>query len=610
MRRVELIRPLGLASVVVVGANCSELIGLSAYYDAICTPGEQTSDDCPYPGPAGTKGVGICKAGVRTCAKDGLSWSECSDAALPRAEEDCATPEDDNCDGHVNEASAGCCEPGTMLSCYSGPEGTEEVGICAAGTRLCGNDGKPPAACTGDVKPAQETCSDPKDEDCDGRDCVEWAGLFGDAATQGFSDLVVDPLGNTIAVGTLFGSVTLDGTTLTEAGSGDVLIVKFDAAGKPVWGRAIGDTGAQGGGVVAIDSTGAIILTGCTDTPLNVGGSLVSPGGFIAKLSADGQTIAWVHGFGAAACSSGLFGSTVGKIAVTSTNDIVVVGAFAGSIDFGGGPVASAGGTDGFAVKMGGADGIVSTAKGHWIKVFGDGQDQSANDVAIDPVTGEVLVVGEFAGAISFGLPLTNVTSQEGKDSFVLRLWPDASFGSLYTYGGQGDQRVRSIAIVDGAGSYAISGSFQGTVDLGGATVTTADNTSNAFLAVFDNMDTVKWAGAYAASADFYGFTYDIGQDPSGNIVIGGVYNGAIDFGGGALTTTGTDLNVFVAKVSSTGQQLWAKQFDSGGLFFGRTRVLPTGETVMAGFTPGPIDFGTGLLTPAGTDAFIAKFGL
>lgn len=71
-------------------------------------------------------------------------------------------------DGTVScgsECYPSCC-PGTSEACYSGPAGTENVGVCRAGTRQCQNDGTW-GACTGEVTPSAETC-DGLDNDCDG----------------------------------------------------------------------------------------------------------------------------------------------------------------------------------------------------------------------------------------------------------------------------------------------------------------------------------------------------------------------------------------------------------------------------------------------------------
>lgn len=74
----------------------------------VCPPAGQTQ--C-YTGPDGTKGVGICVGGVKTCADDGKSWGVCEGEVLPSAES-CEVDGDEDCDGVSNEAEAGCVSAG------------------------------------------------------------------------------------------------------------------------------------------------------------------------------------------------------------------------------------------------------------------------------------------------------------------------------------------------------------------------------------------------------------------------------------------------------------------------------------------------------------------
>jgi hypothetical protein len=131
----------------------------------VCTPG--ATQDC-YDGPANTDGVGICKKGTQTCATDGSGFGACTGAIVPGVET-CNTPEDEDCDGSANEDGEGCvCVPGSMGACYTGPTGTEGVGICVGGMQTCNAQGNGYEACTGEVLPGVETCNTPEDDDCDG----------------------------------------------------------------------------------------------------------------------------------------------------------------------------------------------------------------------------------------------------------------------------------------------------------------------------------------------------------------------------------------------------------------------------------------------------------
>jgi protein-arginine deiminase len=61
------------------------------------------------------------------------------------------------------------CAPGTTADCYSGPSGTEGVGVCVAGTQTCLADGSGYGPCEGEVTPTAESCDTEGDEDCDGK---------------------------------------------------------------------------------------------------------------------------------------------------------------------------------------------------------------------------------------------------------------------------------------------------------------------------------------------------------------------------------------------------------------------------------------------------------
>src|SRR5262245_19281313 len=61
------------------------------------------------------------------------------------------------------------CRPGASEPCYSGPVGTESIGLCVAGTKACARDGQSFGPCVGEVTPATESCATAGDDDCDGQ---------------------------------------------------------------------------------------------------------------------------------------------------------------------------------------------------------------------------------------------------------------------------------------------------------------------------------------------------------------------------------------------------------------------------------------------------------
>jgi hypothetical protein len=147
------------------GCNCA------AGFVQECTLGGATFSNVDPTDPA-YGALSICKKGMQACKADGSGFGDCEGAVGP-SPESCLTPDDDNCNGSVNEGgpgSVGCaCAPGEVSPCYDGPANTENVGVCKGGQATCKDDGTGFGDCVGQVLPAAETCDGQLlDENCDG----------------------------------------------------------------------------------------------------------------------------------------------------------------------------------------------------------------------------------------------------------------------------------------------------------------------------------------------------------------------------------------------------------------------------------------------------------
>jgi hypothetical protein len=132
----------------------------------VCVP--NATESC-YTGPLQTRNVGVCTDGTWTCNSSGTAWGPCLGQVLP-SNETCLTALDENCNGQVNEAGGeGCtCAPGTVQPCYSGPPGTQNIGVCKGGVQTCNAQGLGYGPCVGDVVPTPDVCTDSLDNDCNG----------------------------------------------------------------------------------------------------------------------------------------------------------------------------------------------------------------------------------------------------------------------------------------------------------------------------------------------------------------------------------------------------------------------------------------------------------
>jgi hypothetical protein len=152
-------------------------------------------------------------------------------------------------------------------------------------------------------------------------------------------------------------------------------------------------------------------------------------------------------------------------------------------------------------------------------------------------------------------------------------------------------------------GEVTTGGTFFGSVDLGGGTLTSMGMfTPDVFFAQWDSSGAHQWSFRFTHNNGFGGVTVNaIGADASGNVYITGrIHDGDIDFGGGTLTGP----NLYVLKLDSAGGHVWSATYGNG---------TPNGIAVsaagvaIAGTTSASVDFGGGAIASAGAnDAIVA----
>jgi len=430
-----------------------------------------------------------------------------------------------------------------------------------------------------------------------------WSRAFGDApSAQSSRAIAIDAAGNVVVVGEFEGTVDFGGGPMGPTTGGkdfDAYVAKFDPAGNHLWSKWFGgDPLSQMATGVALDSGGNVLITVQHNGTVNFGGGPITANTtdvVIVKLDASGNHV-WSKCYGDAS------GQNPNDITVDSSDNVLVTGNFGGVIDFGCGPM-SASGQDLFLAKLDPAGNCL------WSKRAGDNQFQNGISVATDPA-GNVAVAGEFLGSIDFGggplsaVGLNDIALAEFDPSGA-HLW-SKKFGTANVR-----CNAPSIAC-DPAGDVSLSAIVlcvppgkndppcNATIDFGGGPLAGAGST-DIVLADFDANGFHQWSKLFGDAANQG--SGSLATDSDGDRLFFGTLTGTLDFGTGPMTGPG----VYLVRFSPSGSAEWAAQYGPGA--GGNSVAAHSGRIAITGASNGAVNFGGGpLSTSPPADVFVAKF--
>jgi hypothetical protein len=276
-------------------------------------------------------------------------------------------------------------------------------------------------------------------------------------------------------------------------------------------------------------------------TTVDFGGGPIGPGIAIARLDPNGAHV-W---------SKAASAYDVTDVAIDSSHALLLVGKLLGTANLGGGQLTSAGSYDVWVAKLA-ADGthLWSTSFG------GSGWDEPVG-VAVD-AAGDVYVAGTFES--SFGFGATTLVSAGLKDVFVAKLDPNGNPLWAQRFGNASLDHVTYLA-VDPAGDVVITGEFDGTIGFGGPLLVSAGG-FDAYVAELDPNGGHLWSKRFGDASDQSGES--VAFDASGSLLVGAMFQGAIDMGGGPLTSAG-GWDICVAKLDAAGGHVWSGRFGGSG---------------------------------------------
>jgi hypothetical protein len=468
--------------------------------------------------------------------------------------------------------------------CYDGPPETEGVGLCAGGFQECAVT----PVCSGQVLPAAEDCSTSEDEDCDAApECpgdTIWAAVFGGEADDSALGLAIDAAGNVVITGDYKDTVDFGGGPLVSPDGWERLYVaKLDPEGKHVWSKDFGDGGnLYGRKYMTIDTKGDLVLVGSFGGTVDFGGGPLDTGMYVAKID----------GLGAHIFSKGFSnGARPSAVAATPDGGFVVCGRLVDAADMGSGVLTPKGESDVLLAKFD-ASGAVA-----WAKSFGDDEAQWCNAVAVAS-NGDITLTGSFFGTLDFGgeprvCGYSSDGASWGGDIFLAKLDTTGAPVWSRSFGASPGNEGWSVG-VDAGGAVYLAAVFGASIDLGGGPL--QGMSSATLVARFAPDGTHAWGKVIDPRG--WGLSPALGVASDGSVVV----VAGDGFGSGIGLAT---------KLDVSGAVVWARQYmelNPAGLWQGAVRMDSTGNVVIAGQMHGTVDLGRGELDSNGlSDILVAK---
>ena len=619
-----------------VACGCNLVLGLDKLQD--CP--EQVG--CPGAGGRDAGGDGAGGDTSATCTdhvKDGTETDvDCGGSCMTKCatDEGCETGSD--CQSKVCAPGKSCLAPKCSDMVKNGDETDVDCGgscpPCAPGL-ACVKDadckigpctqGECPVSCTDQVKDGHETgvdcgggaasgcpaCAagqgckanaDCQSGVCDGGSCAGsfvWGKFFGGGDTQQnpFAGLGADKSGAVVEAIDRADTLDFGGPqqiTGEVAYPADFAFARYDGTGKFLWQQDIAGDDFQGLSAVAVSPGGNVAFVGYSDGNVYFYGSSSQPAPSGMVLGAlkfgDGSIL------NATTFSSGGYPSAEG-VAIDDSGSVVVAGSVPQlTVQLDQEVVGDPTQNTAFVAKF------TSEVLCEWAFSFGAGPSAGPSAWAVTfDAAGDVVAAGGFDGTIDFGGGPLLAAGES--DIFVVKL-ASADGAHLWSkaFGGVDDEAGLSV-VTDAAKDVLVAGDFQGTFAVGGATITSAGD-DDIFVAKLSGANgTPLWARHFGGAQKDH--LQQIAVDPAGNVLLTGYFQGTIDFGGGPITSAGSE-DVYLAKLDPSGKFIWARGFGGANAEYGAgVAAADAHDLFLTGPVYDKIDLGGGPNETTATDFLV-----
>lgn len=373
---------------------------------------------------------------------------------------------------------------------------------------------------------------------CNAQPVFNWARSFGDANDDQGKSIAFDALGNVYVAGVFKGTADFDpgaGThTLTANGSSqDIFIAKYNSGGDYVWAVNLGNSNDEMVNKIAVDAGGNVYATGYFFGTVDF-----DPGVTDQNLTAIGYTDAFVFKLDALGNyvwakqigGAGSGGEIGQSITVDASGNILIVGYYDGTPDLDPG-------TNTQIMPFAGSQDLFICkwdASGNyiWGKTINGISVENSYSITTD-ASDNVYTTGYFNSAtLDFdpGPGTENLSVTGVVDIFILKLNANGNFVWVKQMGGVGATSVTRAIGVDALGNVIISGGFIGTTDFdpGTGAANLTSTGTDIFVAKLNTTGDLVWAKLIKGSGDE--ITYSLALDAAGNVYMTGAYNNSPDF--------------------------------------------------------------------------------
>lgn len=236
-----------------------------------------------------------------------------------------------------------------------------------------------------------------------------------------------------------------------------------------------------------------------------------------------------------------------------------------------------------------------------WAKSYGTHENDMAFDIAAD-ADGFTYIVGHYTENITFGpYTLTNLGS---RDAFIVKSDPDGNV--VWAHSIENISSVHAFAVCLTDTSLYITGDVLGTSSYNGHDIPLANN--GAFLLKLNTSGEFTWAKIIATDTCT---SLDLKNDAVGNLYMAGYFQGeSVDVGDVTFHSSGYR-SVFVTKLTSEGEVVWANTIACNTGDESQARALTLNDendVYITGYFSGSLYFDTTELVAADNDIFIAKY--